>query len=351
MTLDNEQSAKTLDELIVALSAQGEQAQVAAAEALRKLGDQRGVEPLIGALDAQSWHVRRNAAQALGKLGDQRAVEPLIALVQKPDTPTVMLAAIEALGKLGDQRAIAPLLSAQKSATVTMQHAIDSALLHLDEPGHVARVKAQQQRKRVRMLVMAFAGLVLCLSFLFPWFQVSLDCGSQGCAVPFGSSSFTYSSSLGPGAQTASGFAIASTGVSVYGFRRDPADDSATFGKAFIIGDESFVFWPLLLAFLVGLTLLFLPLGRRWNRGERWNRLIAERGPSLLIWGLALALLAEVSYIPFALNAFANMQSGIQELEPSISLSVGLGFGFWIGLLATIVAAAVGWYAVRKEDF
>lgn len=87
------------------------------------------------------------------------------------------------------------------------------------------------------------------------------------------------------------------------------------------------------------------------NQGKRWNGLIAERGSSLLIWALVLALLAEVLYIPFAQHAFGNMQGGIEQVAPTISLSVGLGFGLWVGLLATIVAAGVGWFAVRRGDF
>jgi len=48
-----------------------------AAEALARLGDDRGVDPLIAALSDEDWRVRQKAAWALGMIGDSRALVPL----------------------------------------------------------------------------------------------------------------------------------------------------------------------------------------------------------------------------------------------------------------------------------
>jgi HEAT repeat protein len=105
---------RAVEPLIKALNDNDEDGRVrfVAAEALVKLlRDPCGVEPLIHALEGRNSSVRFVAAEALGKLGDARAVEPLARVLDDEDGDVCLVAA-EALAKLvHDPRAIEPLIN------------------------------------------------------------------------------------------------------------------------------------------------------------------------------------------------------------------------------------------------
>lgn len=68
----------------VALKEKNSSVRLLAEKALKKIKDQRAVEPLIGALKDEDWKVREMVADLLGAFNDHRAIEPLIvALVDK----------------------------------------------------------------------------------------------------------------------------------------------------------------------------------------------------------------------------------------------------------------------------
>jgi HEAT repeat protein len=91
-----------------------------AAEALVKIGSDKGIEPLIAALqDTITTDLRRTAAEALGKIGSDKAVEPLIAALQDTTTTDLRRTAAEALGKIGSDKAVEPLIAALQDATTT----------------------------------------------------------------------------------------------------------------------------------------------------------------------------------------------------------------------------------------
>lgn len=119
---------------------------IAAAEALAKIGQERGTEYLLQALKDDGFYVRKAATISLANLGDRRAVKalveclnlmirkfphiyidviealgkfksseavnPLIRVLTEPGSASARRAAAEALGKIGDKRAVEPLIMA-----------------------------------------------------------------------------------------------------------------------------------------------------------------------------------------------------------------------------------------------
>ena len=63
--------------LVQGLRMPGWKSRERAAASLGEIGDVGAVEPLIGALKDEHWKVRRASARALGKIKDAKAVEPL----------------------------------------------------------------------------------------------------------------------------------------------------------------------------------------------------------------------------------------------------------------------------------
>jgi HEAT repeat protein len=92
---------QALDALIHTLARSGDpQTRAAAAEAIGKLKDRRGLNTLIAALDDKDDRVRVTAATALAKLGDRTALDALIRMhAQETDAAprAAMQRAIEAL--------------------------------------------------------------------------------------------------------------------------------------------------------------------------------------------------------------------------------------------------------------
>lgn len=99
-----------------------------ASGALRRIDDERAVEPLLAALGDDDPAVRAGAACALGRTGSPEAVEALCDALEDPD-PLVAVWSAEALARIGDQRAVAPLVNRLKT------HVSDAAAKALDDLG------------------------------------------------------------------------------------------------------------------------------------------------------------------------------------------------------------------------
>jgi HEAT repeat protein len=99
-----------------------------ASGALRRIDDQRAVEPLLTALADEDTAVRAGAACALGLTGSRDAVAALCETLEDPD-PLVAVWSAEALARIGDQRAVAPLVNRLKT------HVSDAAAKALDDLG------------------------------------------------------------------------------------------------------------------------------------------------------------------------------------------------------------------------
>jgi len=113
-----------------------------AAFGLKKVGDERAVEPLIKALRYKSWHqeytilttVRENAAEALGVIGDEDAVHPLIEALETDPDEEVRWKSAWALGEIGSHQATEVLIRSLKDNSWTVRrHAANSLGMIGDE--------------------------------------------------------------------------------------------------------------------------------------------------------------------------------------------------------------------------
>lgn len=92
---------KALEELIKTLQRSGDpQTRAAAAEAIGKLRDRRGLATLMTALDDQDDRVRIAACDALAQLGDRTASNTLMRLHESDPHPAVRDAAMKAINAL-----------------------------------------------------------------------------------------------------------------------------------------------------------------------------------------------------------------------------------------------------------
>ncbi len=154
---------------------------LAAAQALRQIGDPLAIYPLIARLKDQDWHVRQTAAQALGQIGEPRAVAQLIAVLNdrsnrvrkaaanalgqigafaveplivrlKDKNKDVRQAAAQALGQIGDPRAVEPLIARLKDRDWDVRQAAIEALGQIGDPRTVkpliARLKGKKNVRR-----------------------------------------------------------------------------------------------------------------------------------------------------------------------------------------------------------
>ncbi len=78
-------------------------------EGLAKTHDSRAFPALLRAKSGADWHKKLDLCKAMGELGDRRATEHLIGFLGEADQWTLRVAAADALKKLGDPRAIEPL--------------------------------------------------------------------------------------------------------------------------------------------------------------------------------------------------------------------------------------------------
>lgn len=109
------------------LSADRPELRMAAANALRRLGDSGALPALVGTLDDPNPRVRARAARACGAIGDERAADALGARLDDP-VSQVRREAADALATIGTGRALSPLLDAVDDANDEVRYAAVMAL-------------------------------------------------------------------------------------------------------------------------------------------------------------------------------------------------------------------------------
>lgn len=131
-------------------------ARVAAADRLgRSEGDDRVTIALLGALQDPFAQVRGAAAFALGRLGDLRGVGPLVSLLQDPSDEVRCRAAV-ALGLIGSVSVLRTTSEAEDPRERTIRWAAIQALGNLGPPAVECLAKALRQgprRERARVVV------------------------------------------------------------------------------------------------------------------------------------------------------------------------------------------------------
>ena len=109
------------------LSAERPELRMAAANALRRLGDGGALPALIGALDDPNPRVRARVARACGAIGDERATDALGSRLDDP-VGRVRREAADALAAIGTDRALSPLLDAVADENDEVRYAAVMAL-------------------------------------------------------------------------------------------------------------------------------------------------------------------------------------------------------------------------------
>jgi len=109
-------SEKAVDPLIKTLETDKfNNARWEAAEALGEIGSEKAVDPLIKFLETgENDEVRASAAYALGLIESEKAAEPLIKTLETNEASFVRVWAVWALGEIGSEKAVEPLRSAMK---------------------------------------------------------------------------------------------------------------------------------------------------------------------------------------------------------------------------------------------
>lgn len=146
--------------------------------------------------------------------------------------------------------------------------------------------------------VCLISGVVLFISLLLPWFSVSA------------SSALTSSSA------SANAFSVATNN-----------------GSGDVNG-SSFFFTLVWLVILASIALIVLPIL------TALGKLNARQGQMFTLITAGVALLVEIAYM---IQAFTIISSSDKASFAAlgVSVSVGPGFGFWLGLLATLAAGGV----------
>ncbi|MEF8857250.1 MAG: HEAT repeat domain-containing protein, partial [Haloplanus sp.] len=109
------------------LSADRPELRMAAANALRRLGDPGALPALVEALDDPNPQVRARVARACGAIGDESAADALAARLDDP-VSNVRREAADALASIGTSRALSPLLDAVDDANDEVRYAAVMAL-------------------------------------------------------------------------------------------------------------------------------------------------------------------------------------------------------------------------------
>jgi HEAT repeat protein len=156
---------RTIEPLIAALKDENPDVAWRAAAALGDKGDNRAVNPLISALRHNDLSVQHFAASSLVKIGapavepliaviknknsdsfrtkaitllgnirDNRAVDPLILLLNETNSDEIRVAAAIALGTIGDKRAVEPLILVLKDSYSVLQDEAVTALVKIGKP-------------------------------------------------------------------------------------------------------------------------------------------------------------------------------------------------------------------------
>ena len=128
---------------------------------VEKLEKKKDVEGLIKALKCKKTpKIRDRAAEALGKVGGEKGVEPLIQAL-KDEELFVRKTAVKALGEVGDERAIEPLIQALKDTHRGAQEEISWALEKIGEPAVGSLIQAlKDEGENVRLETSKILGKI-----------------------------------------------------------------------------------------------------------------------------------------------------------------------------------------------
>ncbi|MEG3224138.1 MAG: PBS lyase [Methanobacteriales archaeon Met13] len=146
---------RDVEGLITALNHENYLIRKQGAFGLKKVGDERAVEPLIKALRYKYWHkdytlltsVRENAAEALGFIGSEDAIEPLIKAMETDPDEEVRWKAAWALGEIGSPQATEVLIQALKDNSWTVRrHAANSLGIIGDQDAVPPLMKALEDK-------------------------------------------------------------------------------------------------------------------------------------------------------------------------------------------------------------
>ena len=135
--------------LIPVLSHENSRCRAYAAEALARIGDERGVVGLVAALQEKDWRIRLRAAEALGGIGDKRGVVALIAALQEQGWRARSQAA-EALARLGNDQneQVARAIVESFDSSRGIEHRKAEILVAIGEPAVRPLIAALQDKDK-----------------------------------------------------------------------------------------------------------------------------------------------------------------------------------------------------------
>ena len=347
--LPTQPKQEPIEALLVALE-KGEDTETRrrAAEALGERQDRRAVPALIVALSDRFWDVRCAAASALGRLGDVQAVEPLSALLTGKDAFTIRAAAA-ALGKLGDRRAIKTLEATLRLESGQTADALANALEALGaSPFNPAEGASGTPERAPRFQwlsasagISVLTGLVLLASLFLPWFGAGIICNN---------SSEECSTSAMLGFDNHSGFTLAVSSVTAQSITVSPGYSEPS---SVSFSDQDAFSFPLLWGLIgVSLVLLLVPLLQRLGgRLARWKPWVVL--PAWIIGSLIelIYLFSAFTALPQSKDSFAGTAPpSLTGIDDSFSLLTFPTFGYWVGLLATLVGLGLYLSAEREAS-
>jgi hypothetical protein len=182
-------------------------------------------------------------------------------------------------------------------------------------------------------LLWVIAGLLICGSFLLPWFTSTLLCNDTVCKPP----TIKDPHFISHYAASPTGFSIAS-GAFVLN----------TTGSSGTAVHEGFSFLLLWLVFLAGVLLVALPLLLALSRVH------ADRTRAFILILSLLLLVVEVGYAISATQALPQTKTNLALLLNSLAVrsgrlaifdySTGPAVGFWLALAATLGAIGASLY-------
>ncbi len=151
--------------------------------------------------------------------------------------------------------------------------------------------------------VAVISGLVLLISLFIPWFSVVATCSGSLCTGS--NKDYSYNA-----------FAIIGS--------VQPGNANETFG------------FPLILVVILAtLAILALPVV------GALGKMVARQVQMFVVIAAGVALLVEIAFMFSAFGAFPNETGSRTVGDTTARVSAGPAFGFWLGLLVTLVAGGV----------
>lgn len=151
--------------------------------------------------------------------------------------------------------------------------------------------------------VCLISGVVLFISLLLPWFSAGTSC--SGDCTGFSSVSFNFN-----------GWAVATNNGSS-------------------VDASSFIFTLVWLVILASIALIAIPIITALGKFN------ARQGQMFALIAAGVALLIEIIYMIRAFSILSGVNTSETSGNTTVSGSAGPGFGFWLGLLATLAAGGV----------